>query len=197
MVIATTRSQPATDERQELLSALGRKVKEFIILHEVAQIAIESVELDRVLADALDKVLESVRPEIAAIILTTGHNGGITGATRGSPAPDFLNRLSRALRGGGNSTGTVLSVVPVVMEDILKHPKLASRELRDTGLRSIAAFPLKSGGDIIGTLVVASHQLYSFSPADIQLLNIISEGLGPSLKSAQLHEALRLKTHLW
>jgi len=81
-----------------------------------------------------------------------------------------------------------------VIEDTSKYPQLVDITVRQEGIRSIAAVPLRSNGDIIGTLIVASHDLHSFSSDDIHLLNTIGEGLGPALKNAQLHRALQEKT---
>ncbi len=83
--------------------------------------------------------------------------------------------------------------MPVVIEDISKYPQLADAAVEQEGLRSIAAVPLKSGGRVIGTLIVASHRLHSFSSEDISLLNTIGEGLGPVLRNAELHGALQQK----
>lgn len=188
------RSELKDLERQELLSALDRKVKEFIVLHEVAQIATESLDLNKVLNEALNKVLDSVRPEVAAIILADDNGDKTAVASRDGIPPELLDAIPRILKETGDTARIVLSPVPVVIEDFSKYPQFISRAMRDSGLRSIAAFPLKSGGGIIGTMLVASQGYANFSPQDIQMLGIISEGLGPALKSAQLQEALREKS---
>lgn len=81
--------------------------------------------------------------------------------------------------------------MPIIIEDVSKYPQLVDRAVIQEGLRSIVAVPLKSGGEVIGTLIVAGHNLHNFGSEDIQLLSIISEGLGPVLRSAELYYALR------
>ncbi len=193
MVMNITETKRIEDDRDGLLHALGRRVKEFIILHEVAQIGTESLDLGEVLSDSLDKVVEVVAVETAAIVVADGTNGEVTAAARGL-SPKFLNKLKEMPIGGGITGRLALSGVPMVIEDVLKYPQLAGSAVRQEGLRSIAAVPLKSSGRVIGTLIIASHDWHSFSPDDIQLLATISEGLGPVIKNAQLYGALQEKT---
>ena len=181
-------------ERQELLSALDRKVKEFIVLHEVAQIAAESLDLDTVLHQALNNVLNEVSPEIGAIILANAHGNRTAAANREGVLPALQAILPDILSETSQTNGILFSPVPVVIEDTSKYRQFTSPSMRDSGLRSIAAFPLKSGGNIIGTMLVASRSDAHLKPEDIQMLGIISEGLGPALKSAQLQVDLREKS---
>jgi protein-histidine pros-kinase len=58
MVTNITGSLTGGEEKKELLHALDRRLKEFAILQEVTQITAESLELDRVMNNALDKVME-------------------------------------------------------------------------------------------------------------------------------------------
>jgi len=194
MITDITQSKWAEEDRQELLRALERRVKEFAIRHEVAQIAAESLELDEVLSNSLDKVIELMTVETAAIILTSEQKGEVIAVAHGSISPRFLDKL-KELPIDNRITGRLaLSGMPIVIEDTSKYPQLVDITVRQEGIRSIAAVPLRSNGNVIGTLIVASHDLHSFSSDDIHLLNTIGEGLGPALKNAQLHRALQEKT---
>ncbi len=194
MVTNITVSKRTEEEWQELLHALSGRVREFTILHEVAQIATESLDLNQVLNNSLDKVIESMAVESAAIILSNEQNGEVITAARGSLSPGFLDELKEMPIGNSITGRVALSGVPTVIEDVSKYPQLADIAVKQEGLRSIAAVPLKSNGRVIGTLIVASHDLHSFSSEDIQLLSTISEGLGPVLKNAEIHGVLREKT---
>ena len=183
------------EERQELLHALDRRVKGFTILNEVAQITTESLDLDEVLNNSLDKVRELMAVETAAIILANEQTGKVTTVARGDGLAKFLDKVKK-LPVGNNITGRLaLSGMPIVIGDTSKYPELVDISLRREGLQSIAAIPLKSSGRVIGTVIVASHDLRSFSSEDISLLNTIGEGLGPTLKNAELYGALQEKNH--
>ncbi len=181
-------------ERKELLSALGRRVKEFTTLHEVAQVATESLDMDQILNNSLDKVIQSMAVEMAAVLLADGQKGEVITVAHGEVSPEFLDKLKKLPIGKGIAGRETLSGVPIVIEDVLKYPQLADISVIREGLRSIAAVPLKSGGRVIGTLIIASHDLRSFSSEDISLLSTIGEGLGPALRNAQLYRELKEKT---
>jgi signal transduction histidine kinase len=191
MVNSKTKSLEA--EKEELLHALETKVKEFTILHQIAQTATEALELDQVINNALDKVMQLMAVETAAIILTNEQKGEVSAASRGGVSTRFLEKL-KELPGSSSNTGRlILSGMPFVVENTSKYPQLANGLVREEGLKSIAAVPLRSSGKVIGTLIIASHDLHSFSSGDIHLLNTIGEGLGPALKNVELYEVLREK----
>ena len=80
MVTNTTERKSTEEEKNELLLALDRRVKEFTILSEFVQITTESLELNKVLNDSLGKVIELMAVETAAIILANEQKGEVTGS---------------------------------------------------------------------------------------------------------------------
>ena len=191
MDINATAAERTGETRKELFQALDGRVREFTTLHNVAQTAIESLDLNEILNSSLDKVVELLAVEVAAISFTNEQDGKVVTATRGDVSPELLNK-EPSIR---NSITDRLALfgMPVVIEDTLKYPQLVDVSISQEGLRSIAAIPLKSSDRVIGTLIVGSHDLHSFSSEDIQLLSAISEGLGPTLKAAALYGALQKK----
>ncbi len=193
MVTNTTERKSTEEEKNELLLALDRRVKEFTILSEFVQIATESLELNKVLNDSLGKVIELMAVETAAIILANEQKGEVTAVARGRVSPKFLNKVKKLPVDNSITGRLALSDMPLVIGDTSKYPQLADISVRDEGIQSVVAVPLRSSGRVIGTLFVASHDLHRFSSEDVHLLNTIGEGLGPALKNAELYEALRGK----
>ncbi len=181
------------EERREFIQALDGRVTEFIILHNVAQTAIESLDLDEILNSSLDKVIGLLRVEVAVISFVDQQAGKTFTASRGDVSSRLLGKVRESPIRHSIATRVALSGVPVVIEDTLKYPQLVDISISQEGLRSVAAVPLNSSGRVIGTLVVGSHDLHSFSSGDIQLLSAIGEGLGPTLKAAALYRALQEK----
>lgn len=193
MDINATVGERTGAEKEELFQALDSRVREFTTLRNVAQTAIESLNLDEILNSSLDKVVELLAVEVATISFTNEQNGKVVTAIRGDVSPEFLNKNKESSIRNGITDRVALSGMPVVIEDTLKYPQLVDVSISQEGLRSIAAIPLKSSDKVIGTLIVGSHNLHSFSSEDIQLLSAISEGLGPTLKAAALYGALQEK----
>jgi signal transduction histidine kinase len=181
------------EEKEELIRSLEIKVQEFTILHQIAQTGTEVLALEQVLNNALEKVMQLMAIESGVILLANEQKGVVIAVARGGVSTRFMDKL-RELPSSNNITSRlILSGMPVVIEDTTKYPHLADSLVREEGLKSIAAFPLRSSGRVIGTLIVASRQLHSFNSGEIHLLNTIGEGLGPALKNAELYEVLRGK----
>jgi signal transduction histidine kinase len=181
------------EEKEELIRSLEIKVQEFTILHQIAQTGTEMLALEQVLNNALEKVMQLMAIESGVILLANEQKGVVIAVARGGVSTRFMDKL-RELPSSNNITSRlILSGMPVVIEDTTKYPHLADSLVREEGLKSIAAFPLRSSGRVIGTLIVASRQLHSFNSGEIHLLNTIGEGLGPALKNAELYEVLRGK----
>ena len=181
------------EARKELFQALDSRVREFVTLHNVAQTAIESLDLNEILNSSLDKMVELLAVEVAAISFTNEQDGEVVTATRGDVPLQFLNKMKGSSARNSITDRLALFGMPVVVEDTLKYPQLVDISIKQEGLRSIAALPLKSSDRVIGTLIVGSHNLHGFSSEDIQLLSAISEGLGPTIKAATLYSALQEK----
>jgi signal transduction histidine kinase len=181
------------EERRELLQALDRRVTEFITLHNIAQTAIESLDLNEILGSSLDEVTELLRVEIAAVSFADEQDGKTITVARGDISPEFLDKLKESSIRHSIAERVAVLGVPVVIEDTSKYPQLVDICMAQEGLRSLAAVPLKSSGRVIGTLVAGSHDLHSFSSEDIQLLSAIGEGLGPTLEAAALYKGLQEK----
>jgi len=180
-------------EKEELIHSLETKVEEFTILHQIAQTGTEVLELEQVLSNALDRVMQLMAVDSGAILLANEQKGELSTVARGGVSTAFLEKLKK-LPSSNNITGRlILSGMPVVVEDTARYPQLADNLIREEGLQSIAAVPLRSSGRIIGTLIIASRNLRSFNSGEIHLLNTIGEGLGPALKNAELYEVLRGK----
>ena len=179
--------------RERTIQALDNRVREFVTLHNVAQTAIESLDLNEILNSSLDRVVELLVVEVAAISFVDEQDGKTITVARGDVSPEFLNKIKKPSIRYSITDRVALFGVPVVIEDTSKYPQLIDISVSEEGLKSIAAIPLKSSGRVIGTLFVGNRNLHSFSSEDIQLLSAISEGLGPILKAAALYRALQDK----
>lgn len=193
MVKSAIKIKNIEEEKEELIHSLETKVQEFTILHQIAQIGTEMLALEQVLNNTLDRVLRLMAIESGAILLANEQRGEVSAVVRGGVSSRFLEKLKKLPSSNSITGRLILSGMPVVIEDTAKYPQLADSLLMKEKLKSIAAVPLRSSGRIIGTLIITSRQLHSFSSAEIHLLNTIGEGLGPALKNAELYEALREK----
>lgn len=75
--------------------------------------------------------------------------------------------------------------------DSLQHEEQAVFFSRHVPLRSCIVVPLRSGGQVIGTLNVGSSDVGAFSYDDVDLLEAIAAQVGGPITSARLYEQLQ------
>lgn len=186
MDVNSAHKKIASKEKLEFLQALDRRLKEFITFHNVAQTAIESLDLNEMLHNALEEVAEFMAVEVAVISFTNEQDKNSITLAHGDVSTSFINGLEAKPVRYRRVSDSHLAGAPIVIEDTERHPQLVDSSIIQEGFRSIASVPLKSSGTVIGTLFVGSHGLHPFTSEDIQLLTAFGEGLGPVLKAATL-----------
>jgi two-component system sensor histidine kinase DegS len=129
-------------------------------LNAVSAVLTGSLELKRMLGEALDTVLEVTGFEAGAIfILDDRHDDLILTAHRGLP-PGLTS----------HETGL----------------KLARSLVTDPALRSQIALPLKSKGRPLGAIVVGNSREHRFMAEEVELLTAISSEIGVAAENARL-----------
>jgi two-component system sensor histidine kinase DegS len=130
-------------------------------LNAVSVVLSGSLEVRRMLGEALDTVLEVTGFEAGAIfILDDRHDNLILTADRGLP--------------------------PGLTEAESGH-KLARELVVDPALRSQIALPLKSKGRPLGAIVVGNSREHRFAPEEVELLSAIASEIGVAAENARLH----------
>jgi two-component system sensor histidine kinase DegS len=130
-------------------------------LNAVSAVLTGSLELRRMLGEALDTVLEVTGFEAGAIfILDDRHDDLILTAHRG--LPPGLAQSETGLR-------------------------LARALVTDPALRSQIGLPLKSKGRSLGAIVVGNSREHRFAPEEVELLEAIASEIGVAAENARLH----------
>ena len=130
-------------------------------LNAVSAVLTGSLELRRMLGEALDTVLEVTGFEAGAIfILDDRHDDLILASHRG--LPPGLAQSETGLR-------------------------LARALVTDPALRSQIGLPLKSKGRPLGAMVVGNSREHRFAPEELELLEAIASEIGVAAENARLH----------
>jgi len=96
------------------------------------------------------------------------------------------------LRPGG-LTGHILSNNhPTVIEDIEAVTEFETRPLKDIGVRSLIATPLKVTGKIVGILYVDDFRTRKFTPREINILSLLALQAAAAIDKALLLERAEL-----
>jgi GAF domain-containing protein len=99
--------------------------------------------------------------------------------------------LGLAIHRGEGMAGRVLATrAPLFVED-LSEIQVVSPVLRNSGLRSVVAVPIRVSDRILGVLYTGSYQLGHFSRTDLELLELIAERFADAMERVDAFESER------
>jgi nitrate/nitrite-specific signal transduction histidine kinase/PAS domain-containing protein len=178
---------------QESYTHLERRVadrtKELAALNAIAAVVNQSLDLEAILNDALDKTLQVMEVEAGGIYLLGEGAGVLTIAVHRGVSPQFVAGADELKVGEGFSGHVARSGEPLVVRDVSTDPRLTRTVAREEGLHSLASVPLSSKGKVLGTLFAVTHGYREFSEQDIQLLTSIGQQIGMAIENAHLFNA--------
>lgn len=168
---------------EEEISRLNR---EFAILNSISQTVNQSVNLDEILNNSLDKMMEMMEVRSAGIYLLDEKENNLVYVTHRGFSPLFLKGMKR-FKMGANITGrTAHSGEPIFIEDYPNHPEALSLEIEE-GVKSLAILPLKSGMKVYGTLNIARKESHRFDPHERNLLHSIGQIISGAMERASFY----------
>ncbi|UCC62803.1 MAG: GAF domain-containing protein [Anaerolineae bacterium] len=178
---------------QESYAHLERRVadrtKELAAINAIAAVASQSLDLNEVLNDVLDKTLQVMEIEAGGIYLLNEGQGVLTVAAHQGFSPQFVAEIDKLKVGEGFSGHVAQTGQPLVVRDVSADPRLTRMVVREEGLRSLASVPLSSKGKVRGTLFAVTHGYREFTDQDVQLLVSIGHQIGVAVDNARLFEA--------
>ncbi|MDY7075519.1 MAG: GAF domain-containing protein [Chloroflexota bacterium] len=97
----------------------------------------------------------------------------------------------KSLRPHGLTATVAREGHPIVINDAPHHPLYASPQAQKWGVRSIAGFPLKWSGRILGVFNIAFLTPHTFSQEEMRVLGLLADQAAVAIENAQLHRQLK------
>ncbi|HZY31744.1 MAG TPA: GAF domain-containing protein, partial [Candidatus Methylomirabilis sp.] len=161
----TTSFNAMADSLEAFRRDVTQRNEELATLNLVAATVSQSLELQKVLEDALDKVLEIMRLSHGEILLFDAESGSIVPRIYRGISSQFALAI-QAFSVGEGIPGLVAQLEqPVLIEDDLADdPRLLRRSLvAREGLRSMVSVPLRSKNRVVGVLDLFSSNVLSLT----------------------------------
>jgi PAS domain S-box-containing protein len=166
------------------------RAKNLSALLTIAETATQSLDIDKILGDTLDKSLEILGFDLGFIrILNAEKTHMQVRAARGLRSPEFLAGLAPVNAENRNVASVVFQTKePYVCTDIRTDPIYRNRTMQREGVVSTAAAPVLSKQRVLGMVVVGSRQRHRFAKREIDLLMAFGAQLGAAVENAQLYD---------
>ncbi len=173
-------------ERKQAETEVRQRAEELAALNALGREVSLSLSLDEVISAALQGMWKAVDPDLAYFFLRDGERlllkGVVPAAAKVRLGDVPEHRVGECLCGLAASEKT-----PIYCRDIFKDLRSTWEECKKAGVRSFAALPLLSGGEVIGVIGLASNQERDFE-AQASFLETLSTTIAVSLGNALLHE---------
>jgi PAS domain S-box-containing protein len=156
----------------------------------VAEVATQSLDIEKILHDTLDKAMELLGFDLGFIrTLDPEKKNMLVRVAKGLRSPEFLTGVAPI----GSERRNVSRIVfetkePYICTDIRKNPIYKNRSMEREGVISTAAAPVMSKNRVLGIIVVGSRWLHRFRKREIELLMAFGSQLGAALENAELYQ---------
>lgn len=199
MSVAIRPIKSSSSSSPYLKNQLLAKSRDLSALLALAEVATQSLDIEKTLNDTLDKSLEILGFDVGFIrTLDQANSGMVVRAARGLRSPEFLQGVAPIRSDRRNVSRIVFETKETyICADIRKNPVYNNRTLEREGVISTAAAPVLSKSRVLGIIVLGSRKYHRFAKREISLLKAFGAQLGAALENAQLYdEVMKRKAYV-
>jgi signal transduction histidine kinase len=172
-------------------AAMTRRSEDAALLNDIASTLTSSLEMDEILNKTLALVMNYMKVEAGEIFLLEDDKQTLRMVLhRGQAAEAFWNR-SRFNMGDGFPGLVAQTGEPLVSSNLAEDQRFLRDAVVKAGFNQFACFPLKSSGNLVGVLSVATRAQAPFDARDMQLLSAVGNWAGLAIENARLHANAR------
>lgn len=201
------RSRELEASRQELArwnidleNKIQQRTKELSALNAVVTTISQSLNLDKILSDALSKILTVMEMEAGVGHLLDEKADQLIIMVHRGLSPEYVQKIGK-LKPGENIAGRVVqSGEPIVVNDTMDNPETATMVGERGEFQAYISVPVKSKDKVIGALSLASYFPNKFEPETVHLLLAMGDAIGIAVENARaakkLEEANKVREQL-
>jgi len=173
-------------ENRKLMAELEQRNRETSILLNVSQAVAQSLDLQQIIASALETVTGAMAVDACWVHLVEDERLVLEGQ-RGL-APPVMAALESVAIGDGIIGQLFKQGEPVIISKLTNGTDATLASLVAAGYRSYAGAPLTIVGESIGVISIASHAERPLNPREMGLLTAIGREISIAVRNAQLYE---------
>ncbi len=195
-VTAVTELMRDVTETKEMELKIAKAHQDLLALNTITSVVSQSLDLDTVLGNALDKTLAIMKVSTGGILLLDEERQMLCYRVHRGLSSTYVGKMCLSL-GEGIAGRVAQTGEAILVEDISTDPRAAYPELiAAEGLRAFASVPLRSKEKVLGVFNIASHGTRKFSSEDIQLLESIAVQVAIAVENARLHQEVQRKDEM-
>lgn len=170
---------------------LARRNRELEALNAVVTTAAQSIDLDSLLRETLDKILSVMEVDAGEIFLRDETTGDMIMAVHRGAFDQAFYSISRFERGKGYPGIVAATGEPLVSGALGRDTRFVREEVVRAGIQSLACIPLAVKSEVIGVLTLALRQPEGFEEHSLDLLVAIGRQIGVAVENARLYREVK------
>ena len=184
-----------TESFNRMLSWLRGKLREYEVVAQLddaaTRVATGERSGDHAFGGLLRRVVGGVGADVGVLVLPD--EAGLV--TRAAVGFHGIQVEGVRLRRGQGMAGAVMSSrESMVVPDVEADYRVEEPYLKDGSVRSVAAFPLLAGEEILGTIAVGYRMAHAFSPDEVSRLEAIVRRTAQAVERARALESVQRST---
>jgi PAS domain S-box-containing protein len=176
-------------ERKRSEEAIRRHAEELDTLNFIGLQVGASLSFEENAQAALKGILRAIKPDMTFLFMREGERL-ILSTMQPENALQYLEAVSHVV-GECICDMAVRDNRPIYSRDIHTDPRCTSKECKTADMKSFAAIPLRSGGDIFGLICLASKAERDFEK-QAEFLETMAGTVSASLMNSKLFKAVQL-----
>ena len=185
-------------EKTTLFEEVKTRSQHLAVLNTIGSAVGQSLDLDLILREAVEKVSETLAFDAAWIYLADPSDGELWIKAYTGLAHETAQAMSRRKPGVGITGWVMEKGERLVFEDMQSDPRYQQlsfdRRTRATGFCMLGSFPVKAKERIVGVLHVAKMAKHRFTLEELQLIRLIAQAIGVAVHNATLFTEVKDKT---
>lgn len=191
------RSRELEASRQELArwnidleDEIQRRTKELSALNAIITTISQSLNLDKILNDTLNKILTVMEMEAGVVHLLDEKTDRLIIMAHQGLSPEYVQEILKLKPGEDIARQVVQSGEPIVVNDVMDSPETTAMVGERGKFRAYISLPVKSKNKVLGTLSLASYTPNKFEPETVRLLSAMGDAIGIAVENARATQSL-------
>ena len=181
----------AQKELETHIGALRSEERALEALNAIYYLCTQSLDLDEILHDSLDKIVDLMKVDTAVVFLLDEEAQELELAAHRGVSPAFIAEAARRPAGEGLNGWVATTGQPLVVPNVPADPRASKAVVAQEKIKCEAIAPVKARGRVFGTVCAGMRSPREFTDIEVQLLSACGNAIGVALENARLYQRVR------
>jgi len=175
-------------ERKHAEEEVGRYTKRLEFIFNIGTAVSQTLNLEELLVNVLDKVLEITGVDVTGIFLLDEKTKELVLRANRGMSSSFMREIRVLSTGDGVLTQVLETGEPLLVEDISGDHRFKHYGAKKGRVQSFAALSIVAKEKILGMMGIGSYGHRVFPDWEVRMLGTIANQIGMAIENAQLYE---------